>query len=184
MGLIQRLFGTSAPEPNDKDDKKDKPANNLKAGPLVYSWILNGRLAIGPMPQSEAQWQQLEQAGFRSRFSCCYPEEEIFVAPPASWLQGGIPLPDHRRQEEMMPEKLEEALTIAESIINQQPATYLHCFAGKERSALLAVGLMARIREVDVLEALGLIRQCHPRATPIYSDLDILDQMISQRNRN
>lgn len=176
MGLLQRLLGNPPPDPQAKN------VNNPNAGPLMYSWVLNGQLAIGPMPQSESQWQQLEQAGFRSRFSCCYPEEEIFVAPPATWLQGGMPLPDHRRQEELLPEKLEQALHQAETIINQQPATYLHCFAGKERSALLAVGLLARIREVDVLEALGLIRQCHPRATPIYSDLDILDQLINKRS--
>jgi len=82
----------------------------------------------------------------------------------------------------LRPEKLEEALNQAEAILDQQPATYLHCFAGKERSALVAVGLMARIRKVDVLEALGLIRQCHPRAAPIYSDLDILDQLINKKS--
>jgi hypothetical protein len=178
MGIINRLFGNTSP------DTKIKSPIIQDNRPLMYSWVINGRLAIGPMPQSEAHWQQLSQSGFRSRFSCCYPEEEIFAPPPVDWLQAGVPLPDHRRQEELRPERLEQALVQAETIINQQPATYLHCFAGRERSALVATGLLARIRHVDVLEALGLIRQCHPRATPIYSDLDILDKLLSAPQKN
>jgi hypothetical protein len=171
MGLLDR-FRPRASAPQGGGD----PAA-LAPPPLIYSWVITGRLAIGPLPRSKAHWQQLQDAGFRSRFSCCYPHEEV-VAPPEDWLQGGVSLPDHRRQEPLRPERVALALEKAGQIIRSQPATYLHCMAGMERSPLIAVGLLARERNLDVLEALEAIRLCHPRATPIYSDLDLLEQVL------
>jgi len=170
MGLINRLLRQSTSinrQPTVQDGR-----------PLSYSWILTGKFAIGPMPQTAEQWLQLEQAGFRSRFSCCYPEEEIFAAPPSSWQSIRVSLPDHRRQEEMKPEQLATALLHAEAVIDSQPATYLHCFAGRERSPLIAVGLLARSQGIDMLTALDRVRLCHPAAFPIFSDLDQLEKLL------
>lgn len=170
MGFIDRLRRQPPPPPRQPSPQESRP--------LIYSWIQTGKLAIGPLPQTSEQWLQLEQAGFRSRFSCCYPEEEIFAAAPSSWLSDRVSLPDHRRQEPMQPEQLAAALLQAESVIKTQPATYLHCFAGRERSALVAVGLLARSQGIDVLKALERVRLCHPGASPIFSDLDQLERLI------
>jgi hypothetical protein len=176
MGLLDRLLGNSDP----------KYQNPIRHGnrPLLYSWILNGKFAVGPMPQTPEQWLQLEQAGFRSRFSCCYPEEEIFAAAPSSWLSDRVSLPDHRRQEIMKPENLAKALIKAETVIESQPATYLHCFAGRERSPLIAVGLLARSEGIDILTALDHVRRSHPGACPIFSDLDQLEQLLKSIEPN
>lgn len=170
MGLLDRLSRNS-------DPKYQKPTRQ-GSRTLQYSWILNGKFAVGPMPQTPEQWLQLEQAGFRSRFSCCYPEEEIYAAAPSSWLSDRVSLPDHRRQEIMKPENLAKALIKAEAVIASQPATYLHCFAGRERSPLIAVGLLARSQGIDILTALDHVRRSHPGATPIFSDLDQLEQLL------
>lgn len=170
MGLIDRLFRQSTPHPRQTIPQEGRP--------LIYSWIQSGKFAIGPMPQTAEQWLQLEDAGFRSRFSCCYPEEEILPAAPNSWLCDRVSLPDHRRQESMKLERLAKALIKAEAVIESQPATYLHCFAGRERSPLVAVGLLARCQGVDVLTALDRVRLCHPSAAPIFSDLDKLEQLL------
>lgn len=170
MSLIDRFLRQAAPPARQSNLPENRP--------LVYSWIESGKFAIGPMPQTAEQWLQLEQAGFKSRFSCCYPEEEIFAAAPSSWLSDRVSLPDHRRQEAMRPERLASALLQAEAVIESQPATYLHCFAGRERSALVAVGLVARAQGIDVLSALDRVRLCHPGASPIFSDLDQLEQLL------
>jgi hypothetical protein len=170
MGLINRLLRQSTPA--------NRQIIPHESRPLLYSWILSGKFAIGPMPQTAEQWLQLEQAGFRSRFSCCYPEEEIFAAPPGSWQSDRVSLPDHRRQEAMKPEQLASALLHAETVIDSQPATYLHCFAGRERSPLVAVGLLARSQGIDVLTALDRVRLCHPAASPIFGDLDQLERLL------
>ena len=170
MGLLDRLLRQNSPATRQTIPQQSRP--------LIYSWIQSGKFAIGPMPQTAEQWLQLEQAGFRSRFSCCYPEEEIFATAPNSWLCDRVSLPDHRRQELMKPEQLAKALLQAETVIESQPATYLHCFAGRERSPLVAVGLVARLQGVDVLTALERVRLCHPSASPIFSDLDKLEQLL------
>ena len=172
MGLLDRLLRQSTPTPRQTLPQERRP--------LLYSWIQSGRFAIGPIPQTPEQWLQLEQAGFRSRFSCCYPEEEIFAAAPSSWLCDRVSLPDHRRQESMKPEQLVRALVKAEAVIESHPATYVHCFAGQERSPLIAVGLLARSQSVDVFTALDRVRLCHPFASPIFRDLDELERLLKK----
>jgi hypothetical protein len=146
---------------------------------LPFSWVLTDQLAIGPMPRSESHWRQLENAGFQSRFSCCYPDEETGLILPSGWMSDRVALPDHRAQEPMQQERLAEALARAEHLMIQIPPLYLHCMAGCERSPLLAVGLTARRRGVDTLAALAWVRRCHPMAMPIYDHLALLETILS-----
>jgi protein-tyrosine phosphatase len=145
--------------------------------------VLTSRLAIGPMPRSQLHWQQLEEAGFLARFSCCYPDEEIFAPIPEHWRSAGVALPDHREQEPMQPERLDLAITTARNLLEADAPMYLHCWAGRERSALIAVGLMVQERGGDLFAALEWVRRCHPAASPIYGHLEILDQLLLKQNR-
>ena len=146
--------------------------------PLPYSWVLTRRLALGPMPSSPSHWEQLEQVGLGARFSCCYPHEQGPAPLPPHWRSDGLALPDHRRQEQLEPERLAEALERAERLLNEGIPLYLHCLAGIERSPLLAVGLTARQRDLSLFEALDWVRRCHPPAQPIISQLELLDQVL------
>ncbi|WP_216901244.1 hypothetical protein [Synechococcus sp. CCY 9618] len=152
----------------------------MAAGSLSFSWVLTNQLAIGPLPRSDSHWLQLEEAGFSSRFSCCYPEEEQGINLPEGWRSDRISLPDHREQEAMRTEALVLAITRAQALLQEAPPLYLHCMAGRERSPLLAVGLTARLRGIDLLEALAWVRRCHPMAMPIYPHLVMLDSLISE----
>ncbi|MEA5416548.1 protein-tyrosine phosphatase family protein [Synechococcus sp. BA-132 BA5] len=151
----------------------------MPEGSLPFSWILSKRLAIGPMPRSDRHWQQLEQAGFKSRFSCCYPEEENGLILPPGWSSDRFSLPDHRAQEPMQRARLELAMARAEALVNNAAPVYLHCMAGYERSPLLAIGLTARLRGIDVLAALAWVRRCHPMAMPITDHLVMLESIMS-----
>lgn len=176
MGLIDRLRSVVG-----RGGDSIPPVAALETPPLLYSWVLSGRLAVGPMPQSVQQWQQLDAAGFRSRFSCCYPDEERQSFPPKSWLQARVSLPDHRLQEDLKLEQLRSAIEQASELLHQAPAMYLHCLAGMERSPLVAVGIVAKEKNIDLLSALDAIRMCHPPAKPMYEHLDVLDQLIRAR---
>lgn len=154
------------------------PTAEPPAPPLPYSWILTNELAIGPMPAVAAHWRQLEEAGFRSRFSCCYSEEEAFSPVPPHWRSDSLALPDHRQQEPLRPDRLLAAIDAAEALIREHSPLYLHCFAGRERSSIVAIGLTARRRSIDVFAALDWVRRCHPPAAPIYEQLDILEQLL------
>lgn len=146
--------------------------------PLMYSWILNHQLAIGPMPRRTFQWNQLEDVGFKTRFSCCYPQENVFAPIPSDWSSANIPLPDHRQQESLDIDKLRLALSTAEELVISSAPVYLHCFAGQERSSLLAVGLTAKFKKIDVFTALEWVRRCHPISSPIYEHLEMLEVIL------
>jgi hypothetical protein len=146
--------------------------------PLMYSWILNHQLAIGPMPRRTFQWNQLEDVGFKTRFSCCYPQENVFAPIPSDWFSANIPLPDHRQQESLDIDKLRLALSTAEELVISSSPVYLHCFAGQERSSLLAVGLTAKFKKIDVFTALEWVRRCHPISSPIYEHLEMLEVIL------
>ena len=146
--------------------------------PLPYSWILTNQLAIGPMPANTLHWQQLEEAGLRGRFSCCYPQEEGLAPIPQGWQSARVSIPDHRQQEGLKPERLLMALSTAEALLDEGAPVYLHCLAGIERSPLIAVGLTARRRKIDIYAALEWVRRCHPAALPIYDHLELLEQVL------
>ena len=160
--------------PREREFKTDDP-------PLSYNWIITNKLAIGPMPKSESHWKQLEYDGFLNRFSCCYPYEHIFTPIPQSWRSIEVSLPDHREQEPLDKQKLIHALKQAEGMILHHPnALYLHCFAGQERSALMAIGLVCILEKKDLFDSIAFVRQCHKRAKPLYSQLDLLEQVIKE----
>lgn len=159
----------------------DRPLPPMPERSLPCSWVLTGQLAIGPMPRTDRHWQQLEEAGIHSRFSCCYPEEESSLIVPPGWRSDRISLPDHRQQEPLHQERLALALARAEALVNQAAPIYLHCMAGYERSPLLAVGLTARLRGIDPLAALAWVRRCHPMAMPIYDHLVMLESLLTAR---
>jgi hypothetical protein len=181
--LLRRLVSPwdRAGRPNARGDSRPIPLIPPDR-PLPYSWVLTNRLAVGPMPSSQAHWQQLEQAGLRSRFSCCYSEEEGLAPAPPHWLSESVPLPDHRRQEPLDRARLQLALERARQLLCQSGPLYLHCMAGIERSPLIAVGLTARERHLSLFDALDWVRRCHPAAKPIVSHLELLEQVLAEES--
>jgi len=178
--LLRRLLPPSDPRIPPEEGAALDPSRMPAELPLPYSWVLTRQLAVGPMPSSPAHWQQLEQAGLRSRFSCCYPREEGATPLPAHWRSDGMPLPDHRLQEPLQLDRLAEALERAERLLAHGDPVYLHCLAGIERSPLLAVGLTARQRNLSLFEALDWVRRCHPPALPLASQLELLEQLLQR----
>lgn len=164
-----------------RDSPDTIPSSHKDSLLLSYSWIINGKLAVGPIPKTNSHWTQLEDDGFSTRFSCCYPSEHIFPELPHHWLSAQVSLPDHRGQEELTKEKLYYALqTCKELLTANDGPLYLHCFAGQERSALVAIGLVCILKDKDVFESLNYIKQCHKKAKPLYTHLEVLDQLLME----
>ena len=177
MKFFNRITNRNKQKQISNVKKLDETQGSISR-PIMYSWIKTGLFAIGPMPKTVDQWEQLSQAGFRSRFSCCYLYEEIFVVTPGNWPEARVSLPDHRNQEPLRQENLRDALEQARQLIELQPATYIHCWAGCERSALIATGIVALLENTDIFSALDRIRLCHPSASPIYDHLDLLETVL------
>jgi hypothetical protein len=172
------LFWNKRQKNLSNQSKPISPEDLLYNQPLPYSWILNHQLAIGPMPRRSFQWKQLEDVGFKTRFSCCYPQENVFAPIPSDWSSANVSLPDHRQQELLDIDKLSLALTTAEKLVLSSAPVYLHCFAGQERSSLLAVGLTSKFKNIDVFSSLEWVRRCHPIAAPSYEYLEMLEKIL------
>lgn len=150
---------------------------------MPFSWIRSGRLAIGGFPDRPLVWQALETAGINRVFSCCHPSEGEW-RPPAHWQCEQVPLPDHRHPDPLEPALLADAIErlarLYEIGSDAQPAgLYLHCWAGQERSPLLAVALLHCSEHLPLLECLAQVRRLHSLAAPITSQLVLLDSLLS-----
>jgi len=151
--------------------------NQIK--PFNFSWILPNRLGIGPAPRTEGHWKALEQAGFHSCFSCCYLEEEQDLpSPDYEIVHGRVSFPDHRHQELLLKSTLQEAINVSRGLMDQYPPLYLHCWAGQERAALLAIAHVGLIKGVSVVNAIEAVREVHPEANPLYEHLELLAEII------
>lgn len=147
--------------------------------PQPFSWIRSGHLAIGAFPLRPGHWQALEACGIERVFSCCHPSEAPWTPPP-HWPSRQLALPDHRSTEPLSEALLREAIEqLTAFYAPQQGPLYLHCWAGQERSPLLAVALLCRSENLPLLDALALVRRCHPQAQPIMAQLALLEEVLA-----
>lgn len=149
--------------------------------PQPFSWLRTRRLALGGFPQRTEQWQALEAAGIGQVFSCCDPGEGCWT-PPGHWRSERLALPDHRGSTVVSATQLEEALDRLQAMLTAEdaPALYLHCWAGMERSPLLAVGLLCRLENLPFFDALAQVRSLHRDARPITAHLVVLEEVLSR----
>lgn len=146
---------------------------------LSISWLRTRRLAIGPMPQMPHHWLALQQQGVQSIFSCCELEEGHWL-PPQEWQQRRVPLPDHRQPNAMTSVMLDHAINAAHDLYRTGLPLYLHCWAGMERSPLVAIGLLCRAESLNLFEALAQVRSQHPIAKPLIPHLLILESLLAR----
>jgi protein-tyrosine phosphatase len=119
----------------------------------------------------------LQQLGIGSVFNCCGPQEGAGL-PPVDLLAVQLALPDHRNQFPLTSTLLDGAVTQALVLLEQHPALYLHCWAGIERSPLLAVALLCRSEGLDLFTALAQVRQACPQARPLRHQLVVLESWL------
>jgi hypothetical protein len=175
------LFSNKNRSNNNPKKSLNLPEGSRNKSLFTYSWILTGKLAIGPMPRDLDDWILLEENGIKKRFSCCYSSENIFTPIPSYWISKEVSIPDHRQQEELNHTKLIYLLNeVISFLMHDEKPVYLHCFAGQERSALIAIGIVSILEKKDLFDALAYVRQCYPKAKPLYEHLDILEKALSE----
>jgi len=147
--------------------------------PLSITWIRSRSLAIGPIPINNHQWESLSNHGIRSVLSCCAANEADW-SPPTLWEQRRISLSDHRDPDALQPDHLAQAIDMAIELWTMAPPLYLHCYAGQERSPLVAIGALCRKENLDLFEALAQVKRLHPRTKPLTQHLVLLDELLKQ----
>lgn len=149
---------------------------------LRLSWVLRGRLALGPAPRRPADLNRLASAGIRSVLSLCAEAE---VPPLAGLAQRfhcrRLVLPDHRAGRAPRPAELEQALALLAVLLAEGPV-YVHCDAGVERSPLLCVAWLMRQRGLSLLDALDYLMRVHPPTGPLPEQLASLRQIVKSNS--
>ena len=148
---------------------------------LRLSWVLRGRLALGPAPRTSADLDALAAAGIRGVLSLCAEAE---VPPPPRLAQRfhcrRLVLPDHRTGLAPRPAELERALALLAVLLLEGPV-YVHCNAGVERSPLLCLAWLMRQRGLSLLDALEYLMRVHQPTGPSPEQLASLRELSSCR---
>lgn len=147
-------------------------------------WVLQGRLAIGPAPLGPQRWLGLRQRAVAAVVSLCEVGEVVEQQPPVSdqtisW--SSCPLPDARSGRPLQLQELNDAINLTRELVQRSPAVYVHCWAGRERAPLVALGVLCLEHCLDVYDGLAYLRRVHPAAHPTNSQLALLDQWLSQQ---
>jgi protein-tyrosine phosphatase len=130
------------------------------------------------MPQTPHHWLALQHQGIQSIFSCCDVAEGPWL-PPQEWPQRCVPLPDHRQPDAMTSKMLDQAINAALDLYSTKLPLYLHCWAGMERSPLVAIGLLCRAESLNLFDALAQVRCQHPISKPLIAHLLILESLLA-----
>jgi atypical dual specificity phosphatase len=131
--------------------------------PKPFRWIIDQRLAVGPIPNPNTQTQLLS-AGIRAVLTLCAEQEGT---PPAALLDAvqwtRYVLPDSHYDAPLTVELLEPAVEIVRQAIVDRLPIYVHCFAGIERSPTVCVAYLCKYEQMQPWEALNSVKQSNPR---------------------
>ena len=145
--------------------------NNQK---FYFNWVLINEIGIGPAPKSEIDLITLKKEGFQSVLSLCSAEEVKFPKNIDQYfLHKSLTLPDHRSDNKIKINDLENSLDILNSLSTKRP-TFVHCFAGVERSPLICINWLIKKENIPFQEALDYLMSIHPATNPLPEQLDIL----------
>jgi len=175
---------TSTPQPVQTPERAPRPAAKLApqaaVAKLPLSWVLEQRLAIGPMPKKS--WALgLQGQGIRVVLSLCDEAEGKLPKAIAQQFRCiRVPLPDSRYRRSLALDELEEAVDLIHWHLQKQQPVYLHCLAGIERSPLVAIAYLCRYRAMDLLDAVGWLSHVHGRSRPLPAQLQVVRDYLQK----
>ncbi|MEB3320956.1 MAG: dual specificity protein phosphatase [Cyanobium sp.] len=136
--------------------------------------MLRHELALGPAPSRDDHLQLLREEGCRAVLSLCQPGEQPHLEgldQQITWRS--VPLPDHRSSEPLTPLRLEAALQALDQLQECGPV-FVHCLAARERSPLVCMAWLMRVRGLSRQQALEYVSQVHPGTNPLPQHLALL----------
>ncbi len=164
--------------PFRKSDTSEATNANLQTRSISLHWIIQNRLAVGPIPTLETA-ESLKAFGIRSILTLC-GEEEGKLAPqvPTDFQWQRFLLPDSHYAEKMTAEKLKAAIDLARDFIKTDAPLYVHCLAGMERSPTVCVGYLCLYEKMQVWEALNLVKSNNPRTNITPDQIQVLQSLL------
>jgi len=161
--LFRTLRGKLLGQQRDRRWRNHSQGKLLAVSPkLPLSWVLPGRLAVGPLPKPGDE-AALQEAGVRVILSLC------------AELEGTLPevirhnfecyryvLPDSHYPEKMTLEQLTEVVDLVTEVLEERAPLYIHCLAGMERSPTVCIAYLCRAQKQELWETMAWFKQIHP----------------------
>ncbi len=145
---------------------------------LRFSWILDGKLAVGERPRS---YFDLMSLGFTAAVNLQEEGEPNPVREiPEGFLWKRVSIEDGIVGGVPSVEQIKTAVKAIEGFLKEERATYVHCYAGVGRSPTVCMAYLARSESLRLVEAYDRIATAHPLTDPTSEQLQTLDRYLRE----
>ena len=131
---------------------------------MLFNWILINKLAIGTPLASEKDKLFLKQNNIssildlRNEFDFCQIDYEKKLALYREFNAINISLPDHNSKRLATKIEILNAVNNLEKLLLDGPV-FMHCHAAAERSPLISIAFLKKIRRLDLMQAYEYVKQ-------------------------
>ena len=141
---------------------------------IKINWVLNNKLAVGPVPRKMEDLKALKNNRIRWILSLCSENEvNVEVNYEDNFSCKRIVLPDHKYKEALTIDQLNLAINTLEEIIEFGPI-YVHCVAGVERSPLVCMAWLVKHHNLTCTEALDYLMNVNTGTNPLPEQFKLL----------
>lgn len=143
---------------------------------FYFKWVLINNLAIGVAPRSKNQINFLYQNGIRNILNLTSEKE---YKPPFEILSRfnykNISMPDHKSK------KVPDISLIKDAVdylvdANVNGPCFVHCLAAVERSPLICIAYLMRVKKISLNQSLNYLMQRNRRTNPLVSQYNVLKE--------
>jgi len=150
--------------------------NMKEKNKFYFKWVLINTLAIGVAPRSNNQIDFLEQNGIKNILNLTSEKE---YKPPFELLSRfnykNISMPDHKSKKVPDISLIKDAVNYLEDA-NKKGPSFVHCLAAVERSPLVCIAYLMRVKKVSLNQSLNYLMQRNRRTNPLVSQYNILKE--------
>ena len=141
---------------------------------IQINWVLNNKLAVGPVPRKMEDLKALKNNRIRWILSLCSENEvNVEVNYEENFCCKRIVLPDHKYKEDLTIDKLNLAINTLAEIIEIGPV-YIHCVAGIERSPLVCMAWLVKHYDLSPTQALEYLMDVNTGTNPLPKQFRLL----------
>ena len=150
----------------------------LEKKKFYFKWVLINSLAIGVAPRSHNQIEFLDQNGIKNILNLTSEKE---YKPPIEILSKfnymNISMPDHKSKKVPDINLIKEAVNFLVDA-NKKGPSFVHCLAAVERSPLVCIAYLMRVKKITLNQSLNYLMQRNRRTNPLVSQYNILKDFI------
>ena len=145
------------------------------------NWVLNKKIAIGNVPESEEDFERLTEFGIKSIITLCNEKEASFSKEFSKLFNfERYILPDHKTSKSPKLFQLKEVLSLIKENLSYGPI-FVHCYAAVERSPLVCMAYLVKECKLNSQQALDYLMQVNPGTCPLPEQIATLRELEREK---